>query len=383
MDEAVTPFRIEVPRHALQDLRERLLRTRLPEPIEGAGWDYGIDVAYLKELIAYWRDRFDWRAVERELARYSHFVTPIDGLHLHFLHQRSPHPNAMPLLLTHGWPGSILEFMKILPRLLDPPAFGGDARDAFHVVCPSIPGYGFSQAPQRRGFDIKEVARTLVQLMHRLGYDRYGAQGGDWGAMATSYVGLLDPQHCAGIHLNLMVVRPPKEGIGDLSDQELASLMKARDYMSTGTAYQKVQGREPDLIGVAHTDSPAALCAWIVHKFRAWSDCDGEVERRFTKDELLANVTLYWLTRSAASAARLYYESQASGRFGEVEARVNVPAACAVFPREIFNPPRAWAERLYDIRRWTVMPSGGHFAAMEEPELLARDVAEFFRTLRA
>lgn len=382
MPPSIAPLSIHFPDEALADLRRRLEHTRLPDAMDGASWTHGIDLAWLGDLLEYWRTRFDWRAVEAQLNRWPHFRTPLDGLDVHFLHARSPHPDALPLLLTHGWPGSILEFTKILGPLVDPVAHGGEARDAFHVVAPSLPGYGLSQAPTKRGYDVKALASTLVSLMHTLGYERYGAQGGDWGAMATPYVALADPAHCIGIHLNLVLAGTPPEGRGELSDAEIARLQEARRYMQTGTAYQRVQGLEPDLLGVALTDSPAALCAWIVAKFRAWSDCGGDVERRFTRDELLANVTWYWLTKTGASSARLYFETMASGRFGPVESRVETPTGCALFPRELFLPPRAWAERLFHVTRWTEMKAGGHFAAMEEPEALVEDVRAFFRQLR-
>lgn len=366
----------------LDDLRRRLANARLAEAIDGAAWSYGIDVAYLRELLAYWKDRFDWRAVERELAAYEHVRARVDGLGVHVLRARSPVRDALPLLLVHGWPGSVLEFRKVLGPLSDPASYGGNPRDAFDVIAPSIPGYGLSDAPPHPGYDIEAVAQTFVALMSGLGFERYGAQGGDWGAMATSYVALLDPGHCVGLHLNMALAPPPKDATTALTDQEIADVVEAREYMKTGTAYQSVQTLEPDLIGVALTDSPAALAAWIVSKFRAWSDCGGDVERRFTKDELLANVTWYWLTKTGASSTRLYAESRRSGRFGPVEARVEVPTACAIFPREIFRPPRAWVERLFNVRRWTAMKAGGHFAAMEEPAALVADVREFFRDLR-
>jgi pimeloyl-ACP methyl ester carboxylesterase len=373
---------ISFPDEALADLRRRLEHARLPDPMDGAGWSQGIDLVWLRDLLDYWRDGFDWRAVERELNRFQHGFAQVGGLNVHFVNAPSPHPDALPLLVTHGWPGSILEFMKVIGPLTDPVAHGGDARDAFHVIAPSMPGYGLSEAPRAPGFDIKAVGTTLAGLMQTLGFERYGAQGGDWGGMAAPYVALADPSRCIGIHLNMVLVRRPAEGPGDLSADELAALDSARAYMKTGVAYQAVQGLEPDLIGVALTDSPAALCAWILSKFRAWSDCDGDLEKRFTRDELLANVTWYWLTRSGASSARLYYESRRSGRLGPVDARVETPTACAVFPREMFRPPRAWVEKHYNVTRWTEMKAGGHFAAMEEPDALVSDVRAFFRDLR-
>ncbi len=382
MNTAIETSPIHFDEEDLADLRRRLECSRLPEAIDGAAWAYGIDLAWLHELLEYWRSGFDWRAVERDLNRHQHGYASIDGLRVHFLHARSPHPHALPLLLLHGWPGSILEFAKVIDPLVDPVAHGADARDAFDVIAPSLPGYGLSQAPRAPGFDVKAVASTIVGLMRTLGCERYGAQGGDWGATAIPHIALADASHCIGIHLNLVLAGPPPEGPGDLSAAEFAALEGSRRYMKLGNAYQRVQGLEPDLIGVALTDSPAALCAWIVSKFRAWSDCGGDVETRFTRDELLANVTWYWLTRSGASAARLYFESMKSGCFGPVASRVEVPTGCAIFPRELFRPPRAWAERLFHVTRWTEMKAGGHFAAMEEPQALVEDVRAFFRQLR-
>jgi epoxide hydrolase len=300
----IAPLTIHFPDSDLDDLRRRLESARLPEAIEASGWTYGVDVAWLRDLLGYWRTRFDWRAVERELNCFENGYVTIDDLRVHVLHARSRHAEAMPLLLCHGWPGSVLEFMKVIGPLTDPVAHGGEARDAFHVVAPSLPGYGFSDAPRRPGYDAKKLGRMLAEVMPALGYERYGAQGGDWGGTILPYLAIADPVRCAGLHLNLVLAPKPPEGIGELTPEEMAALVEAREYMKTGTAYQRVQGLEPDLIGVALTDSPAALCAWIVSKFRSWSDCDGDVERRFTRDELLANVTLYWLTKTGASAAR-------------------------------------------------------------------------------
>ncbi len=377
----IEPFRIEIPDAEIEDLAGRLARTRLPEPLDDVGWDYGMDAATLRTLLDHWRDHYDWRKHETLLNGFPQWKTRIGDLEIHFIHQRSPEPAARPLLLLHGWPGSIFEFHKILGPLTDPVAHGGRAEDAFHVVAPSLPGYGFSSAPRRPGCDIRAVAETMIALMQRLGYARYGAQGGDWGAIASSYVGLLDPEHCMAIHLN-MPLAPPPEGSDPtegLSEKELAALADIRRVMSEETGYQSIQGTRPDTLSVGLTDSPAGLAAWIVEKFRAWSDCGGDVFSRFTRDELLTNVSIYWFTRSIASSVRLYTESRRSGRFGPVEARVDVPTGCAVFPRELFRPPRRWVEARFRVERWTEMPAGGHFAALEEPDALLEDVRAFFR----
>jgi pimeloyl-ACP methyl ester carboxylesterase len=382
------PFRIEFDNAALRDLKSRLERTRLPDEIDDAGWDYGLPRAVLSELLDHWRTRFDWRTWEATLNAFDHYKTRLPTLlgesRLHFIHQRSPHADAFPLVVTHGWPGSVLEFHKILGPLTDPTAHGGNAADAFHVVCPSIPGYGFSDAPRTRGFDIRRLGETVIALMRELGYSAYGAQGGDWGSMATSYVGLLDPEHCRAIHLNMVAVpRPRDENILEtLSPDELTTLSKMRESMRDEMGYQAIQGTKPQTLGYGLADSPAGLAAWIIEKFRAWGDTGTELLSRFTKDELLANVTLYWLTNTITSSTRLYYESRRSGRLGPVEARVEVPTGCAIFPHEMYRPPRRWAERLYNVQRWTTMPSGGHFAALEEPRLLVDDIRAFFRGYR-
>jgi microsomal epoxide hydrolase len=385
MGEVVEPFEIRVPDAVLDDLRERLARTRWPDQIPGSGWDYGTDLAYLKELCAYWRHGFDWRAQEARLNRFDHFRTGIDGQPLHFVHQRSPEPGALPLVVTHGWPGSVAEFTKIIGPLADPAAHGGDPRDAFHVVCPSIPGYAFSGPTRTRGWDIERVATGLATLMARLGYDRYGAQGGDWGAVATTYLGILDPRHVAGIHLNMVIAGPPPgdaDPMQGVTPEEQQALAAMAEFQKHETGYQQIQGTRPQTLGVGLNDSPAGLAAWIVEKFRAWSDCGGDVESRFTKDELLTNLTIYWATQTINSSVRLYCETMRGGRWGFTRSRVGVPTGCAIFPKEVMRPPRRWAEAQYDVRRWTRMPAGGHFAALEEPEALVGEIRAFFRELR-
>jgi microsomal epoxide hydrolase len=385
MSDAIQPFRIQVSDETLADLRERLARTRLPDQLEDAGWDYGTELGYLKELVAYWRDKFDWRAQEVLLNFFPQFHTEIDGQRVHFIHVRSAHPGAFPLVVTHGWPGSIFEFHKIIGPLVDPAAHGGDPRDAFDVVCPSIPGYGFSDPPRTRGWDAQRMAQTNAALMARLGYGRYGAQGGDWGAIISTQNALVDPAHCAAIHLNMVVAFPPA-GVADpmagLSDVEKLGLADLAHFQKEETGYQQIQGTKPQTLGYGLTDSPAGLAAWIVEKFRTWSDCGGDVETRFTKDELLTNVMIYWITGSITSSTRLYYETMKSGRFGPAQQRIETPTGCAIFPKELYRAPRAWAERAFNVQQWTRMPRGGHFAALEEPGLLVEDVRSFFRKQR-
>ncbi|MCC6556633.1 MAG: epoxide hydrolase [Polyangiaceae bacterium] len=383
MTHEVEPFRIQVSDEVLTDLRARLSRARIPEGLPGAGWSQGTDPAYLRELCAYWRDTFDWRAAEAKLNRFDQYRTSIDGLGIHFIHVRSREPGAMPLVLSHGWPGSVMEFHKVIGPLADPAAHGGGAGDAFHVVCPSLPGYGFSDAPREPGWTPRRIAGVFTQLMARLGYTRYGAQGGDWGAVITPHIADLDPERVAGIHLNTVSAMPPQDDpMEGVQPDELAGVQAFQRFMAEESGYQAIQGTKPQSLGAALDDSPSGLAAWIVEKFRTWSDCDGDVERRFTKDELLTNVMIYWVTQTATSSARLYLEGMRAGGFGILDRRVEAPTGCALFPKEILVPPRAWAERAFRVARWTRMPRGGHFAALEEPELLVEDIRAFFRPLR-
>jgi microsomal epoxide hydrolase len=381
MSDAIQPFAIDVPDGVLIDLRTRLARTRWPDQVEGAGWDYGSELGAVKALCTYWHDVFDWRKQEVELNQIPQFTTEIDGQRLHFLHVRSPEPDAFPLVITHGWPGSVVEFRRILPMLTDPAAHGGRREDAFHVVCPSMPGYGFSGPTRERGWDVQRIAEAEMELMRRLGYARYGAQGGDWGAMVTTQLGRLDPDHCAGIHLN-MVMGFPQQDVDALSDKEKQWVQEGQAFQAGETGYQQIQGTKPQTLAYGLHDSPAGLAAWILEKFRTWSDCGGDVESVFTKDELLTNITIYWVTETIGSSVRLYYESMKSGRVGFTQGRVDVPTGCAIFPKELYKLPRRWADAHYNVQHWTEMPRGGHFAAMEQPELLAEDVRGFFRKLR-
>ncbi len=378
-------FEIRVPDSVLEDLKQRLARTRFPDQLDGAAWDYGTELSYLRELVGYWRDKYDWRVHEAALNRFDHWKTRVRDLDIHFIHQKSREPNAFPLVITHGWPGSVFEFHKILGPLTDPVAHGGRKEDAFHVVCPSMPGYGFSEAPKKPGFDIAEVSETNAALMAKLGYARYGAQGGDWGAIATAHIGRVDPAHVAGIHMNMVIAGPPAgvanpmEGVTPL---ELAWMGDVGNFTKNETGYQQIQGTKPQTLGYGLNDSPAGLCAWIVEKFRTWSDCNGDVESRFTKDELLTNVMIYWVTQSITSSTRLYCETMRAGRFGAAGEKINVPTAGAIFAKEIYKAPRKWAEAAFDLRHWSVFESGGHFAALEEPKLLVDDIRSFFRSVR-
>ena len=380
---AIRPFRIAVPDAVLDDLKARLRNPRIPAPLEGDGWNLGTDTQYLRELVTYWRDRFDWRAQERVLNGLEQFTTEIEGLTIHFVHRKSKHPGAFPLLITHGWPGSIAEFTKIIGPLTDPVAHGGVAADAFDVVMPSIPGFGFSGKPKEAGFDPARIALVEATLMARLGYTRYGVQGGDWGSIISTQVAARDTTHVAGLHLNMCFGAAPAGTDPDagLSDAERARVKARQTFQNEETGYQQIQGTKPQTIGIALNDSPVALAAWIVEKFRTWCDCDGRPESIFTKDELLTNITLYWVTETAASSARIYYESR-HPTTPPVPGRIMAPMACADFPKEIIWSPRSWLEPRYNITRWTTMAKGGHFAALEQPLLLVDDVRAFFRTVR-
>jgi microsomal epoxide hydrolase len=383
----IEPFRIAVPDAVLADLRERLARTRFPDEIPGSEWSYGTNLAWLRELVEWWRERYDWRNAEAELNRFAQFRARLDGFGgraIHFIHEKGVGPQPLPLVITHGWPGSVAEFTAIIGPLTDPAAHGGDPADAFHVIAPSMPGYGFSDHPAEPGMTPERIADLWAELLRGLGYDRFGAQGGDWGSMVTTWLGVKHAAHVVGIHLNMIPARPTKteRSVDGLTADEIADLAEARDFMREETGYQGIQGTKPQTLAYALNDSPAGLAAWITEKFRTWSDCGGDVEKRFTKDRLLTNVMLYWVTETANSSCRLYAEARHAAQFPPEGLRVDVPTGCAIFPRELFRPPRRWVEKVYDVKHWTKMPRGGHFAAMEEPELLVEDIRTFFRGLR-
>jgi len=380
---APRPYVVAFPDADLADLRDRLGRARFPDEPPGAGWRFGADLVYVKSLAAYWREHYDWRRWEAELNRFRQFVAPVAGIDLHFIHEEGRGPKPMPLLLSHGWPGSVWEFHKILPLLTDPARFGGDPADAFTVVAPSLPGYGFSFAPGQARLGVSEIADVFASLMRdTLGYSRYGAQGGDWGCFITTVLGHRRPQDVAGIHLNLLPLRRDVARPDQPTDEEKKYLQELGHWLREETGYQSIQGTKPQTLAYGLTDSPVGLAAWIVEKFRSWSDCDGEVERRFSKDELLTNITIYWLTGAIGSSFWPYYARLHDGWPLPDGARIEVPTGYAAFPKEIVRPPRAWAEKVFNIRRWTVMPAGGHFAAMEEPAALAGEIRAFFRPLR-
>jgi len=372
----INPFRIDIADAALDDLRDRLRRTRWAEAETVDDWSQGVPLSYLKDVCDYWADGYDWRATEARLNQFAQYRTDIDGLGIHFIHVRSPHDDALPLVITHGWPGSIVEFHKVIAPLTDPTAHGGEASDAFHVVCPSLPGYGFSDKPASAGWGVERIGLAWTHLMARLGYDRYGAQGGDWGATVTTSIGQQDPDHVVGIHVNMPVATPTFD---DLTETENAALASLANYQENEAGYSKQQSTRPQTLGYGLVDSPVGQCAWILEKFWAWTDCDGHPENALTRDELLDNVMLYWLPGNGASSARLYWESFNRGRTDEVAA----PTGCSIFPKEIIRMSRRWAEsRFTDIRYWNELDKGGHFAAFEQPELFVNEVRSFFRLVR-
>jgi epoxide hydrolase len=377
---AVSPFRIAIPDAVLSDLQSRLRNTRWPEAELVDDWSQGAPLKWIKDVCGYWAGQYDWRKREAALNRFAQFTTGIDGLDIHFIHARSPHPQAMPLIITHGWPGSVVEFHKVIEPLVDPVAHGGNAADAFHVVCPSLPGFGFSGKPATTGWGIDRIAKTWAALMDRLGYARYGAQGGDWGSAVTTALGALDGEHCAGIHITLAMGTRPAPG-EQPTPEEARALKGLKYYADWDSGYSKQQSTRPQTLGYALTDSPSGQAAWILEKFWAWTDCDGHPENIFTRDELLDNVMLYWVTASAASSARLYWESFGPKR--RTAHTVKVPTGVAVFPKEIVTPVRKWMEVGYaNITHWSEMPKGGHFAAFEQPDLFVKEVRDYFRKIR-
>jgi microsomal epoxide hydrolase len=378
------PFTLHVPDAELEDLRDRLARARFPDSAPGDPWAYGTSVDYLRGLVDYWRSGFDWRAHEARLNALPQFKIERPDYDLHFLHVPGKGPDPIPLLLMHGWPGSVFEFMDIIPRLADPASFGGDPADAFTVVAPSLQGYGLSFRPHQRRFGVEEIADCLVDLMTRtLGYERFGAQGGDWGGITAARMGYAHPERLIGIHLNLLAVRRDPGLVKNPTAEEHAFLDQLSQWLKEETGYQWIQGTRPQTLSFGLTDSPIGLAAWIVEKFRAWSDCHGDVESVFTRDQLLANISFYWFTGAIGSSFYPYYFRHHRGWPIPADGAVTAATGYAEFPREILRPPRSLAEKMFtNIRRWTVMPRGGHFAAMEQPEALVEDVRAFFRPLR-
>lgn len=377
-------FSLNIPQQTLDDLRTRLATTRWTDEVEGADWDYGTNLTYLKELVRYWQDEFDWRAQEENLNRFAHFHTDVDGFRIHFIHERGQGENPLPIILTHGYPDSFWRFQKLIPLLIE-------EKDgiSFDVVAPSIPGYGFSDKPKEKGTLFK-VHDLWAKLMSKeLGYEKFAAHGGDWGSTITEHLARSYGAALVGIHITDVPFSHLFEKPDDLSAAEKKFIAESEKWRQTEGAYAMIQGTKPQSLGYGLNDSPAGLAAWIVEKFRAWSDCGGDVETRFTKDELLTNITLYWATETINSSLRLYYDAMNAGAMTWISEMIkkwvgssDVPTGFARFPKDILPPPREWAERFFNIERWTEMPHGGHFAALEEPELLAEDIRAFFRPLR-
>jgi pimeloyl-ACP methyl ester carboxylesterase len=382
-DFSVKPFRIHISDEILSDLLERLKRTRWPDEIPDAGWTYGTDLAYLKALVTYWRDKFDWRKQETELNRFRQYVVPLAGIDLHFVHETGRGPNPMPLLISHGWPGSVLEFHKLIPMLTDPERFGADPADSFTVVAPSLPGYTFSFKPNQQRFSVEQIAKLFAQLMTDvLGYQHFGAQGGDWGAFVTSRLGCDVPKRLYGIHLNFLAVPRDPTAHKNPTDEEHRYLEALNRFIKEETGYQWIQGTKPQTLSYGLTDSPAGLAAWIVEKFYAWSDCRGDLDACFGRDIILTNIMLYWATGAIGSSFWPYYARLHGPWPVTKDRRIEVPTGYVEFPKEILRPPRSVAEKVYNIQRWSVKQRGGHFAALEQPEVLAEEIRAFFRQLR-
>ena len=375
----IQPLNIEISEAAITDLRERLSRTRWPEAETPDDWSQGIPLAYTQEVAKYWGEEYDMNRLAERLNAYPHFTTHIDGVDVHFMHIRSSNEQAKPLVMTHGWPGSVVEFLKVIGPLTEPQEHGGDAADAFHLVCPSLVGYGWSGKPTEPGWGVEKIANAWGQLMARLGYDAYLAQGGDWGAIVTHNIPLEDPEHCKGIHLNMVIAPPDPEKMDDLTELEQSALAGMQHYQDWDSGYSKQQSTRPQTLGYGLVDSPVGQMAWIMEKFWSWTDCDGHPENVLTRDEMLDNVMVYWLNAAGASSARLYWQSFGGG--GNAGA-VSVPMGGSIFPKEVFRTSRRWAESRYsNIVHWNELPKGGHFAAFEQPDTFVDEVRSCFRQI--
>lgn len=372
MSAGIDPFTASVADDVLADLAERLRHTRWPDQIARTAWEYGTDLDYLQDLVGYWADGFDWRAVETRINGWPQGRATIDGQTIHFIHARSDATDALPLLVLHGWPGSIIEMLGVIEPL----------RESFHVVCASLPGFGFSGPTSAGGWHPRRIAAAMVELMERLGYPRFGTLGGDWGATVSNYIGLDFPEHLYGLYLTMVAAGPPEGSDGsELRENEKEWVAANAAFFAEESGYLQIQATRPQTLAYGLTDSPAGLAAWIVEKLRAWSDCGGDLESAISRDDILANITLYWVTGTANSAARIYLEAMRAGQLAPIASRIDVPTGCAIFPKETVRSPRAWAEQAWDVRRWTEMSRGGHFAALEVPDLLVPDVRAFYRDI--
>jgi pimeloyl-ACP methyl ester carboxylesterase len=379
----ISPFTVAIAETVLVDLRQRLANTRWPDRETCTGWDQGMPLEYTRELASYWAERYDWRRFEQRLNDWPQFMTTVEGIDIHFIHRRSPEPGALPLILSHGWPGSVAEFHKVIDLLADPVAHGGAREDAFHVVAPSLPGYGFSGKPQGSGTSARKIGQMWGQLMSRLGYDRYVAQGGDWGSVITQSMGQTETSHCAGIHITLPMVAPDPATMEQLTPAEQSALAAMSFYQEWDSGYSKQQSTRPQTLAYGLADSPVGQMAWIVEKFYAWTDCERDgskhPENILSRDELLDNVMLYWLNNAAGSSARLYWES-----FNNPEMEpITMPVGCSIFPKEIFRTSRRWAQKRFsNLFYWNEPDRGGHFAALEQPALFVGELRNCFRSLR-
>ena len=380
---SIEPFIIDLSAADIDDLNRRLAQTRWPETETPDDWSQGVPLAYAQEFCRYWANGYDWPARQAMMNRFAQFRTTIEDLSIHFIHRASPSPHARPLLITHGWPGSVVEFHKVIEPLADPAAHGGDPADAFHVVCPSLPGYGFSGKPAATGWGVEKIASAWDQLMLRLGYDGYFAQGGDWGAAVTTAIGIQNLGHCAGIHVNMPTAAPTREALANPTEPDRRALDGGRYYQEWDSGYSKQQSTRPQTLGYGLVDSPAGQAMWILEKFWAWTDCGGHPENALSRDELIDNIMIYWLTGSGASSARLYWESFGKAFAGGSGETVAVPTGCSIFPKEIVPTPRSWAEVRYpNIVYWNELDRGGHFAAFEQPGLFVEEVRNAFRVMR-
>jgi pimeloyl-ACP methyl ester carboxylesterase len=378
----IRPFTLKIDQQVLDDLAQRLAMTRWPDPQTPEDWSQGLPLDYAKQLAAYWQTEYDWREREVYFNQFPQFVTELDGLDIHFIHLQSPEAHARPLLMTHGWPGSVVEFHKVIAPLVDPVAHGGKAEEAFHVVCPSLPGYGFSAKPVGTGWGVEKIAQAWNTLMQRLGYDRYFAQGGDWGSAVTTAIGLQNQGQCAGIHVNMPNARATKEALANPTERDKAALAGAKYYQQWGAGYSTQQSTRPQTLGYGLVDSPMGQATWIIEKFYEWTDCSGHPENALSRQELLDNVMFYWLPGTGASSARLYWESFGTAFSGVADQQVKIPTGCSIFPKEIVATPRSWAEQRYpNIVYWNELDKGGHFAAFEQPQLFVNELRRCFATM--
>ena len=383
MKNSIRPFQINIPENELNQLSERLKNTRWPDAETVSSWDQGIPLDYAKSLTNYWINEYDWRRCEKMLNQWPNYMTSIDDLDIHFIHKPSPHPDALPIIISHGWPGSVIEFCKVIDALTEPEKYGGDAKDAFSVVIPSLPGYGFSDKPQSPGTSVEKIGRMWGQLMKKIGYKEYVAQGGDWGAIISQSMGITEVENCKAIHLNMPIVMPDPETMNELSEKEQSALDAMNYYNEWDSGYSKQQSTRPQTVAYGLSDSPVGQMSWIIEKFYSWTDCVQEGEKKLesvlTKDELLDNVMIFWLTNSSASSARLYWESFNNPNFDPI----NTPTGCSQFPKEIFQCSRRWAEKRFsNLIYWNELDRGGHFAAFERPDIFVEELRNCFRSIR-